>query len=121
ARTKFASLKAQVSSPIPGDSILEATPIVVDGIMYVTGSGNPLTVTALDAKTGRQIWRYTRQQPVKNPYEKNRFNRGVAILDNRLFVGTLDAMLIALDARSRAVLWQEQSAATIAGSQVTTR
>ena len=87
--------------------------------MYVTGSGNPLTVTALDAKTGRQIWRYTRQQPVKNPYENNRFNRGVAILDNRLFVGTLDAVLIALDARSGAVLWQVQMADTMEGYELT--
>ena len=61
----------------PATRSSKATPIVVDGIMYVTGSGNPLTVTALDAKTGRQIWRYTRQQPVKNPYENNRYNRGV--------------------------------------------
>ena len=87
--------------------------------MYVTGSGNPLTVTALDAKTGRQIWRYTRQQPVKNPYENNRFNRGVAILGNRLFVGTLDAVLIALDARSGAVLWQVQMADTMEGYELT--
>ena len=87
--------------------------------MYVTGSGNPLTVSALDAKTGRQIWRYTRQQPVKNPYENNRFNRGVAILDNRLFVGTLDAVLIALDARSGAVLWQVQMADTMEGYELT--
>ena len=48
-------------------------------------------VSALAAKTGRQIWRYTRQQPVRNAYENNRYNRGVAILGNRLFVGTLDA------------------------------
>jgi alcohol dehydrogenase (cytochrome c) len=117
--TNVGRLQAQWASPIPGDSILEATPIVVDGIMYVTGSGNPLTVTALDAKTGRQIWRYTRQQPVKNPYENNRFNRGVAILDNRLFVGTLDAVLIALDARSGAVLWQVQMADTMEGYELT--
>src|SRR5262245_54359076 len=117
--TNVGRLQAQWASPIPGDSILEATPIVVDGIMYVTGSGNPLTVTALDAKTGRQIWRYTRQQPVKNPYENNRFNRGVAILDNRLFVGTRDAVLIALDARSGAALWQVQMAATMEGYELT--
>jgi alcohol dehydrogenase (cytochrome c) len=113
------TLQAVWATPIPGDSILEATPIVVDGIMYITGSGNPLTVTALDAKTGRQIWRYTRQQPVKNPYENNRYNRGVAILGNRLFVGTLDAVLIALDARSGAVLWQVPMADTMEGYELT--
>jgi PQQ-dependent dehydrogenase (methanol/ethanol family) len=113
------TLRTIWASPIPGDSILEATPLVVDGIMYVTGSGNPLTVTALDAKTGRQIWRYTRQQPVRSPYENNRFNRGVAILGNRLFVGTLDAVLIALDARSGSVLWQVQMADTMEGYELT--
>ncbi|MEP6917600.1 MAG: PQQ-dependent dehydrogenase, methanol/ethanol family, partial [Acidobacteriota bacterium] len=113
------TMRAVWASPIPGDSILEATPLVVDGIMYVTGSGNPLTVTALDAKSGRQIWRYTRQQPVKSPYENNRFNRGVAILGNRLFVGTLDAVLIALDARSGSVLWQVQMADTMEGYELT--
>jgi PQQ-dependent dehydrogenase (methanol/ethanol family) len=113
------TLQAQWATAIPGDSILEATPIVVAGIMYVTGSGNPLTVTALDAKTGRQIWRYTREQPVRNPYENNRYNRGVAILGNRLFVGTLDAMLIALDARSGSVLWQTKMADTMEGYELT--
>lgn len=113
------TLQAQWAIAIPGDSILEATPIVVNGVMYVTGSGNPLTVTALDAKTGRQIWRYTREQPVRNPYENNRYNRGLAILDTRLFVGTLDAMLIALDARSGSVLWQTKMADTMEGYELT--
>jgi alcohol dehydrogenase (cytochrome c) len=113
------TLQARWTTPIPGDSILEGTPIVVDGIMYVTGSGNPLTLTALDAKTGRQIWRYTREQPVRNPYENNRYNRGVAILDNRLFVGTLDAVLIALDARNGSVLWQTKMADTMEGYELT--
>jgi PQQ-dependent dehydrogenase (methanol/ethanol family) len=117
--TNVHNLRAIWATPIPGDSILEGTPLVVDGIMYMTGSGNPLTVTALDAKTGRQIWRYTRQQPVRSPYENNRFNRGVAILGNRLFVGTLDAVLIALDARSGAVLWQVQMADTMEGYELT--
>jgi len=113
------TLQAVWATPIPGDSILEVTPIVIDGIMYVTGSGNPLTVTALDAKTGRQIWRYTREQPVRNPYENNRYNRGVAILGDRLFVGTLDAVLIALDARSGSVLWQTKMADTMEGYELT--
>jgi alcohol dehydrogenase (cytochrome c) len=112
-------LQAAWAAPIPGDSILEATPLVVDGIMYVTGSGNPLTVSALDARTGRPIWRYTRQQPVRSPFENNRFNRGVAILGNRLYVGTLDAVLICLDARSGSVLWQVTMADTMEGYELT--
>ena len=53
----------------------QATPLVVDGVMYMTQPG---VVVALDARTGRQIWRYTRQQKQKNPQEINPFNRGVA-------------------------------------------
>ena len=71
-------LKTAWSFPIlGGNSTLEATPIVVDGVMYTTGSGNPATVTAIDARSGRQIWRWTRQQKIVNPYEINPFARGV--------------------------------------------
>ena len=101
---------------MPGDSVLEATPLVVDGVMYTTQPG---VVVALDARTGRQIWRYTRQQKVKNPYEINPFNRGVAIAGNRLFVGTLDAALIALDARTGRLLWETQVADTMLGYSLT--
>ena len=85
---------------MPGDSILEVTPLVVDGVMYTSGLAGQ--VFALDAKSGLQIWRYQRQQKVTPPGQINRFNRGVAMLGNRLFVGTLDAALVALDARTRA-------------------
>jgi mono/diheme cytochrome c family protein len=94
-------VKTAWSFPIlGGNSVLEATPIVVDGVMYTTGSGNPATVTAIDARAGRQIWRWTRQQKIVNPYEINPFARGVAILGNRIFVGTLDGALVAVDART---------------------
>ena len=113
-------LKAAWSFPIlGGNSVLEATPIVVDGIMYTTGSGNPATVTALDARSGRQIWRWTRQQKTINPYEINPFARGVAMLGNRLFVGTLDGVLIALDARNGQPLWETQMVDTMEGSSIT--
>jgi alcohol dehydrogenase (cytochrome c) len=104
---------------LAGGSVLESTPLVVDGVMYVTGGGNPATVTALDARTGRQIWVWTRQQKVVNPYQINPFNRGVAMLGNRLFVGTLDAALIALDARSGQQLWEVQVADTLDGYNIT--
>jgi alcohol dehydrogenase (cytochrome c) len=102
--------------PMPGDSVLEATPIVVDGVMFTTQPG---VVAALDARTGRQIWRYARPQKVKNPYEINPFNRGVAVLGHRLFVGTLDAALVALDARTGLPLWEVQVADTMLGYSVT--
>jgi alcohol dehydrogenase (cytochrome c) len=99
-------LQARWAVQLTGQSTLEATPLVVDGIMYTTGS--PGTVVALDARTGMQIWRYQRQQKVVNPYQINPFNRGVAVLGNRVFFGTLDAALIALDARTGLPLWEIQ-------------
>ena len=82
-------------------------------------SGPPGTVVALDARTGRQIWRYQRTQKVRNPNEINPFNRGVAILGNRVFVGTLDAALLALDARNGLPLWEVQMADPMQGFSIT--
>ena len=112
-------LKAAWTFPILANAVLEGTPLVADGVMYATGSGNPASVTAIDARSGRQIWRWTRQQKVVNPYEINPFSRGVAILGNRLFVGTLDAALIALDARTGRQLWEVQVADTLDGHTIT--
>jgi alcohol dehydrogenase (cytochrome c) len=112
-------LQAVWAMPLPGDAVLEGTPLVVDGVMYATGSGSPATVTAIDARSGRQIWRWTRPQRVVNPYEINRFSRGVSMLGNRLFVGTLDAALIALDARTGLPLWETQIADTMDGYSIT--
>src|SRR6185503_8213924 len=97
--------------------MLETEPLVFDGIMYT--SGQPGTVLAIDAKTGRQIWRYTRAQKVKNPNEINPFNRGVAILGQRVYVGTLDAALVAIDARSGQPLWEVQVADSMLGYSIT--
>ena len=102
---------------IPGDAIVESVPLVADGIMYTTGM--PGQVFALDARTGRQIWKYERKQKVVNPYEINRVNRGVAILGNRLFFGTLDAALVALDRRTGALLWEVQVGDTMIGHSIT--
>ncbi len=110
-------LQAKWSAQLLGPSILEATPLVVDGIMYTSGS--PGTVVALDARTGLQIWKYQRQQKRVNPYEINPFNRGVAVLGNRVFFGTLDAALVALDARTGLPLWEVQVDDTMKGFSFT--
>jgi alcohol dehydrogenase (cytochrome c) len=102
----------------PG-GVLEGTPLVVDGVMYATGSGNPSTVVALDARTGRELWRWSRQQKTVNPYQINPYSRGVAMLNNRIYVGTLDAALIALDARSGRQLWEVPVADTMEGITIT--
>ena len=116
-RANVRQLQAKWTLQMPGSSTIEATPLVVDGIMYT--SGPPGTVVALDARTGRQIWRYQRTQKVRNPNEINPFNRGVAVLGNRVFVGTLDAALIALDARNGLPLWEVQMADTMQGFSIT--
>jgi alcohol dehydrogenase (cytochrome c) len=110
-------LQAKWALQLPGNSTIEATPLVVDGVMYT--SGPPGTVVAVDARTGRQIWRYQRAQKVRNPNEINPFNRGVAILGNRVFVGTLDAALVALDARNGLPLWEVQMADPMQGFSIT--
>jgi len=116
-RSNVTSLQTKWAVQMPGDSILETTPIVVDGIMYT--SGMPGQVFALDARTGMQIWKYQRPQKKVNAFESNRYNRGVAVLGNRVFFGTLDAALIALDARTGRPLWETQVADTMEGYSVT--
>ncbi len=82
---------------------VESTPLVVRGTMYVTtGLGN--NVIALDAKTGREKWRY---RPALGFLSIccGAINRGVAVSGERVFFGTLDGQLIALDAQSGKPLW----------------
>ncbi|HQR32540.1 MAG TPA: PQQ-dependent dehydrogenase, methanol/ethanol family [Blastocatellia bacterium] len=112
-----AQLQARWAVQMPGDTLLEATPLVIDGVMYT--SGMPGEVYALDARSGLQIWKYERKQKVVNPFESNRFNRGVAVLGNRVFFGTLDCVLIALDARTGQPLWEVQVADTMQGFSIT--
>jgi alcohol dehydrogenase (cytochrome c) len=109
-------LQARWFTTLAQAGILETQPLVVDGVMYATAPG---TVVALDARTGRQIWSYSRQQKARNPNEINPFNRGVAVLGNRLFFGTLDAALVALDARTGRPLWETQVADTMLGHTLT--
>jgi alcohol dehydrogenase (cytochrome c) len=110
-------LQAQWAAALPGPSFLEATPIVVDGIMYVAGP--PGDVYALDAKTGLQIWKFSRKQDVVNPYQINPYNRGVAVLNGRVYVGTLDDLLIAIDAHTGRELWEHRIADTLQGYTIT--
>ena len=115
--SNVSQLQAQWAVQMPGDGMVESVPIVVDGVLYTTGP--PGEVFALDARTGRQIWKYQRPQKVVNPYESNRVNRGVAVLGNMIYFGTLDAALIALDARSGALVWETQVADTMEGYSIT--
>jgi alcohol dehydrogenase (cytochrome c) len=115
--SNVAQLQARWAAPLPGASPLESLPLVVDGIMYV--SGPPGDVYALDAKSGLTLWRFHRKQDVVNPYQINPSNRGVAVLDGRVFFGTLDDNLIALDAHTGRQLWEVRVADTLEGFTLT--
>src|ERR1700687_3447844 len=78
-------------------------PLGVDGILYGTGQDN--AAFALDARSGRPIWQYQRALPADIRPCCGRVNRGVAILGNKVFLGTLDAHVIALDAKTGSVVW----------------
>jgi alcohol dehydrogenase (cytochrome c) len=82
----------------------ETSPLVVDGVMYLTEM--PSRVTALDLRTGRKLWTWQRQEARRAKIIGfGPTNRGLAILDNTLYVGTLDCYIVALDARSGTVRW----------------
>jgi alcohol dehydrogenase (cytochrome c) len=85
---------------------LETTPIVVDGVMYVTTSFNH--VYALDAKTGEQFWHYKHKMGPVTTYCCGPNNRGVAIYKDKVFMGTLDSKLVALDAKTGSLIWETQ-------------
>jgi alcohol dehydrogenase (cytochrome c) len=87
---------------------METAPIVVDGVMYVTTSYNH--VYALDAVTGEEFWHFKHKMGPVTTYCCGPNNRGVAIEGGKLFMGTLDAKLIALDAKSGKLLWETQIA-----------
>ncbi len=87
---------------------LETTPIVVNGIMYVTTSFNH--VYALNAETGAEIWHYKHKMGPITTYCCGPNNRGVAAYGDKVYMGTLDAKLVALDARTGRLVWEQQIA-----------
>src|SRR5450432_141611 len=81
---------------VSGSRELEMTPVVKGGVMYVAQYNR---VDAIDARTGNVIWRYQRPPASAAPY------RGTSVYDNKVFIATSDAHLVALDARSGGVVW----------------
>src|SRR5438132_10870095 len=81
----------------------EATTLVRDNVLYVTGPQN--VAWALDARTGRQIWRYRRELPPNLTACCGLVNRGFGVLGDKLFMVTLDAHLLALDMKTGAIAW----------------
>jgi alcohol dehydrogenase (cytochrome c) len=86
----------------------ETTPLVVDGVMYLTQPPND--VVALDAKTGRVFWIYEHRPSPEARVCCGAINRGLAIHGDTLFMGTIDAKLIAIDAKGGRPLWTVQIA-----------
>jgi len=82
---------------------METAPIVVDGVMYLTTSYNH--IYAIDAVTGKQFWHYKHKMGPVTTFCCGPNNRGVAISGGKVFMGTLDARLVALDAKTGNVLW----------------
>jgi quinohemoprotein ethanol dehydrogenase len=88
---------------------MEATPLIADGVLYATGSWS--VVYALDARNGREIWRFDPKVPRARGRDAccDVVNRGVALWKGRVYVGTIDGRLIALDARTGRPVWQVQT------------
>lgn len=84
---------------------LEATPIVADGVLYLSTGWS--MVRAFDARTGKPLWSYDPEVPRDTLVKAccDAVNRGVALSDGRIFVGTLDGRLIALDAKTGRLIW----------------
>ncbi|WP_298597715.1 pyrroloquinoline quinone-dependent dehydrogenase [Zoogloea sp.] len=86
----------------------QATPIMVDRRVYLSLPFNG--VVALDAVSGKQLWRYDHPRKKDYPLCCGPANRGVAVADGKVFIGTVDARLVALDAKTGKVLWDVEVA-----------
>jgi alcohol dehydrogenase (cytochrome c) len=95
----------------------EATPLVVDGVLYTVQAPND--IVAIDAATGRTFWVYSHRPSPLARLCCGRVNRGLAILGHTLFMGTIDGRLIAVDARSGRLVWDVALARPEAGYSLT--
>ena len=101
ANVKKLSLAWKHNSGVSGS--FQTTPIVQNGVMYFSLPFNH--VVALDAKTGKELWRYTHDKRKDWQMCCGPANRGVAVSNGKVFIGTVDARLIALDAKTGNKLW----------------
>src|SRR5882672_8398363 len=106
ANAKNLELKWMYQAAVAG--AWQTTPLGVDGVMYLTQ--RPNDVVALDAKTGRAFWIYRHTLDPTQIVCCGANNRGLAILGDTLFMGTLDAHQVAIDARSGRAVWKTKVA-----------
>jgi alcohol dehydrogenase (cytochrome c) len=85
---------------------MQTAPIVVDGVMFITTSFNH--VYAVDAATGREYWHYKHKMGPVTTFCCGPNNRGVAVSGGKVFMGTLDSKLVALDATTGALMWESE-------------
>src|SRR5437762_10689249 len=103
-KRNVAQLKPAWVYQLRAAGVFETSPLVVDGVMYMTEP--PSTVTALDVRTGRPLWTWTPRIPddvivIGSPP----VNRGCAVLDNMVYAGSIAGHLAALDAKTGALRW----------------
>ena len=115
ANVKNLKLQWVYQAPVAGN--WQTTPLVVDGMMYITQRLND--VVALDAATGRAFWIYRYTPDPDRIVCCGANNRGVAILGDTLFMGTLDANVIAIDAKTGRQVWKTEVAETKSGYSIT--
>jgi alcohol dehydrogenase (cytochrome c) len=115
ANVKNLKLRWAYQAPVAGN--WQTSPLVVDGIMYITQRLND--VVALDAVTGRAFWIYRYLPDADRIVCCGANNRGLGILGNTLFMGTLDAQLIAIDRTTGRPLWKTAVANTKSGYSIT--
>ena len=87
---------------------MEVAPVVVNGVMYITTSYNH--VYAIDAVTGEQYWHYKHKMGPVTTYCCGPNNRGVAVFGDMVYMGTLDAKLVALEAKTGNLVWEKEIA-----------
>jgi quinohemoprotein ethanol dehydrogenase len=120
AETRFSPLKQIDAGNVKGLGLVwsynlestrgvEATPLVVDGVMYVTASWS--IVHAIDVRTGQRLWTFDPQVDRANGYKGccDVVNRGVALYQGKVFVAAFDGRLFALDAASGRKLWEKDT------------
>jgi alcohol dehydrogenase (cytochrome c) len=110
-------LRAAWAYQIQQPGKFSTSPIAIDGILYITEPGGE--VVALDGRTGRPVWRYGRRPPSDLHACCGATNRGLAVLNDLLFVGTLDSHLLAIDLHTGKLRWDTVVADYRAGHAIT--
>ena len=109
-RANVSRLGLAWSLDLPGEQSLEATPLAVGGALYFTGAFSD--VYAVSVRTGKLLWKHEARVWEHNPAKMNHIfplNRGCAHADGRIFSGTTDGRLIALDAKTGKLLWSVET------------